>query len=164
MILTNSFAVEASFCKMKDIITKSRGRNGGSWGSKRKQINKLTLQTIQHEKNTHIPRQQEVKAHKICSSVCTHEKIVQIYSSFCVRIKNVYKWPHLSVCAGKCVELYSQKLTWTPEPLCGSPAVRFHLHSNEPGTMNGFVLHHWAAKILKVFKGCVCDATKLKGV
>lgn len=131
MILTKSFAVEASFCKMKDIILKSGGRDGGGRGSKRKQINKPTLQTIQHEKHTHILRQQEVKAHNICS-VCTHKK--KNDSSFCVHIKKVFKRPHLSACTGKCVQLYSQKLTWIPEPLCGSPAERFHPHSNEPGT------------------------------
>lgn len=32
---------------------------------------------------------------------------------------------------------YSQKLTWTPEPLCGSPAGHFHPHSNEPRNTYG---------------------------
>lgn len=51
----------------------------------------------------------------------------------CVHITHeIFKCVHLSY-----DKLYSQKLTWTPGPLCGSPAERFHLHSNEPGIIEG---------------------------
>lgn len=60
------------------------------------------------------------------------------------------KFTHLSVSTLKKVQLYSQKLTWTPGPLCGSPAERSHLHSNEPGKMKDLVSLHCACEINSV--------------